>query len=173
MDKKKELLKMPLFSLLLAIFYVSAIFVSDIISYKSIILAFIYIALSAVLYDVAFVSPEKKIALYKWLLSLPLSYLVFQYFWQTDYAIRALNWVFPGYGKASAGGNFAGFIQLMLLSGLCIAGGAAGLFITPKNWKSFARVQLIVCIFFGLCIIAAVVCMERSFPSYAYVVSHM
>ena len=51
-------------------------------------------------------------AIKKWLLSLPISYLIFQYFWKTNYAVRALNWVFNDYGEQSEAGNFTGIVAL-------------------------------------------------------------
>ena len=92
---------------------VSAVFISEIISIASNLLLLPYLLLVAVLYAVMLLSESNKRVLLKLVASLPLSYLCFNYFWKTHYSVRALNWVISGYGKQSAGGNFAGFAALI------------------------------------------------------------
>ena len=75
----------------------------------------------AVIYAVMLLSENRKTLLLKWVLTLPFSFLCLEYFWQTHYSVRALNWMTEGYGKQSAGGNFAGFLFLVLLFVLCIS----------------------------------------------------
>ncbi len=167
MIKKKDLLKDILFAVFLAIIFVSAIFISQIISYKSEIL-FIYEIFIALIYGFALVSNKISDTIFKWLFSLPFSYIVLQYFWKTEYAMRGLNWVFPYYGEPSAGGNFAGFIQLCFLL-LCCAISMVVFFTMTKSYKikkykSFEKIQMIVCGVLGVAIVLTVVILEQQFP---------
>lgn len=173
MIKKMNLFKIALFAGLSAVFYVSSLFISDIISFKSTILAFIYILVIAFVYGMSLVSEERKSVIIKWLLSIPLSYLVLQYFWKTHYSIRALNWIFPDYGRQTSGGNFAGFILMIFFSVLCLAGGIAALSFKPENYESFEKIQISVSCIFGVIIIFAVIFLERQFPSYAHILSNL
>lgn len=173
MIKKMNLLKIVLFAGLSAVFYVSSLFISDIIFLKSTILAFIYILVIAFLYGMSLVSEERKGVIIKWLLSVPLSYLVLQYFWKTHYSVRALNWILPDYGRQTGGGNFSGFILMMFFSVLCLASGISALSFKPENYKAFEKIQMSVSCIFGVIIVISVIFMERQFPSYEYIISHL
>ena len=100
---------------------VSAIFLAEIIRTANDLLLLPYLLVVAVIYAVMLLSENRKTLLLKWVLTLPFSFLCFEYFWQTHYSVRALNWMTEGYGKQSAGGNFAGFLFLVLLFVLCIS----------------------------------------------------
>lgn len=99
-------------SALLAVLGVTPIFLGAFISYKFMILSFVYYCSMAILYAMILRSDKYTEAIKKWLLSLPISYLIFQYFWKTNYAVRALNWVFNDYGEQSEAGNFTGIVAL-------------------------------------------------------------
>jgi hypothetical protein len=177
-EKELSYVKMVVMAIFLSVFYVSTIFVSTIISYKSDILSFAYMVLIAVLYSFAFVSQSVKKALAKWAISIPFAYLVIQYFWSTNYSIRALNWVFPDYGKESAGGNFAGFVTLMLFIILCLVGIFVAMLVshTFKNeetYRRFERYQLVISTISVIAIVVSVLLMERQFPSYQHILSMM
>ncbi len=165
--KKRDLFKDILFAAFLAIIFVSAIFISQIISYKN-EMWFIYELFIALLYCFALISNKISDTIFKWLFSLPFSYVVLQYFWKTEYAMRGLNWVFPYYGEPSAGGNFAGFIQLcFLLLGCAICMIVAFTTSTSdkiKKYKSFEKIQMIVCGVLGVAVVLAVIILEQQFP---------
>ena len=93
---------------------VSAIFLAEIIRTANDLLLLPYLLVVAVIYAVMLLSENRKTLLLKWVLTLPFSFLCLEYFWQTHYSVRALNWMTEGYGKQSAGGNFAGFLFLVL-----------------------------------------------------------
>lgn len=150
----------------LAVMYITTIFLSEIISYRFSMLGFAYMFFISIVYGFAMMSRSKKEALIKWALSLPFSYLVIQFFWRTQFAIRALNWVFPGYGKQSAGGKFAGFIEVCVLSLLCLITGVAALFVKPKKCddNGLDKIQMIICTVVTLGIIVAVLVIEGCLP---------
>ena len=167
----KDILSAVVFAFILAVLFVSAFFLSNIIAAKGVIPAFAYIILTAVVYGVTMISKNTKTALLKWGLSVLFSYLVLQYFWQTNYAVRALNWTDPGYGSASAGGNFAGFVQLIFLCISCLIGGIAGMFAEKKNFEKFRKVQFFVSFVSAGLVIAAVLILEQQFPAYKDIIS--
>jgi len=169
----KEIISNLFFALTLAILYVSTIFVAPVISYGNEVLSLIYIEFIAILYGISLISRNKKIWLIRWGLSIPFSYLVIQYFWNVNYAIRALNWAFPYYGEASAGGNFASSCWMLLLSISCLFSGIIGLFIKIDNFAKFEKIQIIIILIVIGLIVAAVLLLEHQFPPYDYIISHL
>lgn len=170
---KKDLFKDILFAAFLAIIFVSTIFISRIISYTS-VMTYIYEAIAELLYGLALISDKVSDVIFKWLFSLPLSYIVFQYFWRTEYAIRSLNWVFPDYGEPTAGGNFDGFIQLCFLLLSCtismvVAFTMSTSFTTAtsdkiRKYKKIKKIQTIVCGVLSVAIVLTVIILEQQFP---------
>jgi hypothetical protein len=124
------------------------------------------------IYLLAMISKDKKTVLIKWLLSMPVGLFIWWCFVRCEFSIRALNWAIPEYGsRRSAGGNFAGSFNLLILSLLCLGGMVISLFIKPKNYERFRKIQLAICIVLMVMIIAAVLILERQFPSAEYVYS--
>ena len=154
----------------LSILFISAIFLSELISYKNDILALAYIVFISLFYGVAMISEDKKSLLLKWGLSIPFSYITIQYFWITHYSVRALNWIFPDYGTQSGGGAFAGFILILLLSVLCLVCGVLSCSVKVKEYIYFQKIQIVVILVIVLFTVAAVLLLERQFPSYQYVI---
>ncbi len=155
----------------MAVQYVCAVFLGEIISYAGLVPALLYLALMAAVWVLLLLSENRKEVLAKWLLSVPLSNLLLQYFWNTHYAVRALNWAYPGYGTQSAGGGFAVFVLLLLQTVLCGIGLIAA-FSSPQ--KADPKAEAIrLCIGGGctLAVIAAVLLLETQFPPYEQVVS--
>ena len=167
---KKCLFTNIILSLELSVLFVSAIFLSEIISYKNDLLSFAYILFTSLLYGIAMISKDKKAVLTKWGLSIPFSYIIIQYFWTTNYSVKALNWIFPAYGKPSAGGSFAGFVLLLLLSVICLICGIASASVKIKDYVFFEKIQLIITSAFTLITAAIVLFLEQQFPSYMYVI---
>lgn len=171
MKKKTEILYVLLCSVLLAIFFVPALFLGDLISYKFDLLPFIYGGLMSALYALMMKSDKAIGSLAKWGMSLPISYLILQYFWKTDYAVRSLNWAIKGYGRQSAGGAFAGGFYMAAFCAFCFI---AVFVICPlklKNHKLFKKIQICAGSVIGLVIVAVTLFLERSFPSYSEIFS--
>ncbi|MGM9978256.1 MAG: hypothetical protein ACI33J_05615 [Clostridium sp.] len=166
MTKIKLMLKILLCSTLISVFFVSTIFLSDIISIINLMIAIIYSAIGAFMYFSMLISDKRKIILIKWIFSLPISFFYLQYFWKTHYAIRALNWIIPSYGRQSAGGSFSGFVLIIIFSVLCLVGIIASGFIKPKDYSKYEKIQLIVGTVVGITIFFAVIFLEKQFPSY-------
>lgn len=145
---------------------VSFIFLSEILSISSELLLILGMLIVPVFYAVIMVSENMKTVLLKWAVSLPLTYLWFNYFWAVHYAIRALNWASEGYGRQSAGGNFAGFIEISMFILLCGAGLMFALNNSSEKIKAFCKKQTII----GLAVFVVnaliVVCLERQFMPY-------
>ncbi|SFD02025.1 hypothetical protein [Ruminococcus albus] len=158
----------------LAVLYVSAIFLETIINDTcGFGVTIIYLLGVAALYGFTLLSKNKIEWFLKWGVSILFSPLVLLYFWETNYAIRALNWVIPGYGRESAGGGFVRAFLLIILSVLCIVGGIYSLTVNTKYYDVLKKVQLIVSSFFTVVIIVAVLVLETEFPSYERIMIRM
>lgn len=158
-------------SLAVSILFVSTVFLSELILIKYVRIGYFCVIFMALLYGIGMISRDEKSWLLKWGLSIPFSYMVLQYFWQTDFSNRALNWVLPGYGEKSAGGNFAGFIVLCFQLILCFISGIAGLAVGKKlvdlnRYESFEKKQAIIGTIIALFIIIIDMMLEKSFPPY-------
>lgn len=158
----------------LAVFYVSAIFLETIINDTcGFGVTIIYLLGVAALYGFTLVSKNKIEWLLKWVVSIPVSFLVLLYFRKTNYAIRALNWILPGYGRDSAGGRFVAGFLFMILSALCVVGGIISLFAEKEKYDYVNGVQLIASSLLAVVIIVAVLAPESMFPSYERVMMYM
>jgi hypothetical protein len=170
---KTEILKAVMYSAIISVLFVSAVFLADIISYGSTVLSIAYIILTAAMYGFCLISRNRIIWLIKWGASLPLSYIVFKYFQTYHYSIRALNRAFPGYGRQTAGGAFAKVGRFYILAFFCAVTGIAAMFIKPKSFDKFGKVQLIIALAAAGATIAAVLMLERQFPPYEYIEAYI
>jgi hypothetical protein len=152
---------------------VSAIFLSEIISISNYLSVFPYLVLVAIIYAIMLLSESKKNILLKWLISLPFSYLCISYFWRTNYSIRALNWMIPGYGKQSAGGNFANFVTIIFLLFLCLGGILFASCMSSVKMKPYIKKQSLVGILIQIVIVIVVIYLETLFPSYNDVMANI
>ncbi len=170
----KKIAKDVLLAAEIAVFYVSSVFLSKIITDAfGLAAAFIYILFISALYGLALISDDKIEWLVKWGLSIPISRLVLQYFISADYSVRALNWLFPNYGRETAGGNFTGFFLIVMLSVNCLIAAFIALVTDREKHQTAKRSQLIVTSFFAAVIIAVVLILESMFPSYEHISAHM
>ena len=170
-EKRLKAVNIIICSMAMSAVIVSAVFLSEIISIASNLLLLPYLLLVVVLYVAMLLSESNKSVLVKWVVSLPLSYLCFNYFWKTHYSVRALNWVINDYGKQSAGGNFAGFATLVFLLILCLAGIIFAFVKSSEKIKSYIKSQSLTGITMIILIMAIVLYLETLFPSYAVVIS--
>ena len=157
-------------SIAVSIIYVSTIFLSHLVFIKIFPLGFVYLILAAVLYGLGMISRNNKSWILKWLLSVLFSYIVLRYFWQTDFSIRALNWVLPGYGKESAGGGFAGLVEVCYRLILCFVSGIASIFLGKViaergKYEKFGKIQLIITATIALILVVITMALESRFPS--------
>lgn len=162
--RRKELIRSAAGGVCLAVIYVSSIYFIAAIGYKSEIAAVIFAVVMAAVYFVTLISPNKKYWLLKYLLSIPLSFGVLMYFRLTGYAVRALNWAYPGYGNLSAGGRFAGSIQLLSFSGLCMFAVLISLFIRTRKGGVFEKIRDIVSLSITVLIVISVILFETQLP---------
>ncbi len=153
----------------MAVDVVSSIFFFTIIGASCAEAILPYCVIVAIIYTALLISERKKIVLMKWVMSLPFSILCFGYFWKTNYAVRALNWVIKDYGRQSAGGNFTGFIGLVILLFLLLTGIAAANIKSSEKIKKYTDTQTLAGFLIGVLNIVVVISLETQFPSYDYV----
>ena len=165
-EKIESILKIIWSGTVLSVVFVSSVFLGDVISYKWDGLAWGYIFLAAGLYGVMFWNVSGLNAFLSWLVSLPLSYFVLQYFWKTHYAIRALNWAIPYYGENSAGENFAGSIRLFVFAVLCLVGIGVGMSCKSRDEERTERKRLVFGTVAAGVVIFFVLWLESKFPPY-------
>lgn len=173
MQRSKEIINVVALACSASVFYVSAGFISNIILIKSTALSLVYIVATGLLYLFAMISRDKKSVLIKWLLSVVFGLGIWWIFIRSEYAVRALNWMIPDYGRPSAGGNFAGSFEQLILSLLCFCGIIISLFVKPKQYERFRKIQFIICMVFMVVIIASVFILESQFPSIEYVSAYI
>ncbi len=155
----------------ISILFISAVFIGAVISYKfSFTAAIVYMAVIATLYGFALISRNKKTWLLKWGISVPGAFLVLLYFWTVHYSVRALNWVFPDYGRQSAGGRFADSFLLVVFSAMCLISGMISLFVKINDYDRFRRIQFIVTTVSAVATVCIVLILEKQFPSYEFIV---
>ena len=172
--KSRDIKTDILLSVSIAVLFVSTIFLSNLISIKLSPLEYVYIIFVALLYGMGMVSRDIKHWILKWVISIPFSYLVIQFFWKTDFSLRALNWVLKDYGKESAGGRFAGFIFLCFQFICCFISGiasiVAGKILTDHGrYEKNEKKQVIAGIAVAVLIVIIVLFLEMNFPSAEYV----
>lgn len=105
----------------LALLLIPAFFLNDLLSVKmnAVLVNLVVIPLlTGLCACAAIISHSVKTALLKWLFSIPLGFCFWRFLIAVEFHARGLNWILPGYGESSAGGNFAGF--MLLCSTVCI-----------------------------------------------------
>ena len=148
----------------ISIFYVSSLYLADLISYKFDSGEFIYLMVMSLFFGFALISEKKIDCIMKWLISFPVSFFVFWCFQKADFGLRSLNWAFPGYGYPSAGAGFASLFLFVVFSFFCLVSGIISIFIKPKNYESFSKVQTIICASISCIIIIVVIVLLFQFP---------
>ena len=116
-------------------------------------------------------SDSVKTALLKIVLSFPFTVIFRQVQIRAELHIRALNWIHPGYGKFSAGGNFAGFVELLFLAAAILTGFIAAGMVSEfvKNEKAIhviSAVQKYAVPAVSAAVIAAVLLINSMMPPY-------
>lgn len=150
----------------LAVTYISSLFLTEVVSYKSEWPAtFVFIVLMAVLYFFMLVSKDRKSTLIKWLISIPFAIPIWFWFVKSDYSLRALNWAVPEYGLQSGGGAFAVVFLWAVFSGMCCITLLISIAVKPRLPEKAWRIQLYVAIALTLLMITSVIFLENQFPS--------
>jgi len=155
-----------LLSVCLAVTYISALFLGEVVSYKcGSPETFMYIGMMAIIYLLMLISKDRKNVVIKWILSIPFAIPVWYWFVKSEYSLRALNWAIPGYGRQSGGGAFAVVFLWAAFTGMCIV----ALFVCVAGKLKFSekilKMQPFISLAVTLFVIAAVFILERKFPS--------
>lgn len=113
-------------------------------------------------------------ALVKWFFSLPVTAVLWFYSVKTEFYMRSLNWVFPGYGEPSAGGGFAAMLLLFSILFFDIfavlVGCICSAVIKPSGCKRFfPLVQKILCPIICGIILAVFLLLSIAMPRYVHV----
>ena len=151
----------------MAVFFTPTLYLSDIIAMKtdSLVILLPYLVVSAWIYGLAVLGKPLRHIWIRWGLSVPLSLGCMVYFWETNFAIRALNWVYPEYGKPSAGSELFLLVVLMVIGFLCISEIVVLMFFCETLHPKIKKWQFPVCLTAMIIIILIVVLLERQFPS--------
>ena len=165
MQKTREIITIVALALAAAVFYVSAVFLSNLILIKSTIISLVYIAVIGGIYLLAMIGKNRKEVVIKWLITLPAVVGIWWLFRRCKFAIRGLNWLIPGYGRQSAGGSFAWTYEFFALSIMCLGAIIISLSFRPKQYEGFRKTQLVACMLLMAASIAVVFYLERQFPS--------
>jgi len=137
MDKKSYLLLRD--AVELALLYLPLLFISEGIakaypfdtSACYIIAVLILPLVSALLCFFVLISENPKTALKKWGLSVPFTLAFYAFLYFSDFRVRLINTLYPGYGRESAGGGFAFMVTFFAFSifqifGNLLAAGMSG-----------------------------------------------
>ena len=158
MQSSKGLLTDAALACSASVFSVSAMFLAQIISIRSTGFSLLYIVVTAVMYLFAMIAKDKRSVLMKWLISIPCAIGIWWLFIKSEYALRALNWVIPDYGR-----------QLLTLSLLCLIGLIVSIFVRPKDYERFRKIQFVACMALMAIVIAVVFILNGQFPSVDYI----
>lgn len=175
----KDVIFAVIYASVLAILFVSAANLACIILQKSFVMSGAYIVLAAAMYGFCLISKNKILWLIKWGLSVALSELVFKYFSATHYMTRALGWLSLNSGSYRADGvlvDLSGFISgsiMLHITIFCAFTGFMAMFIEPKNFAKFGKVQFIIAAAYIVITIAVVLMLERQFPPYEYIEAYI
>ena len=153
-DRILVFLKNLLLAFAMAVLFVSWSFLNDMIFFKySFFAAAVFSVVSAFIYGIYMVSSNKWLCLLRWGLSLPLSYAVINYFWETNFAARAIFYLDPEYGCHSASEASATGLMMIMLSILFLFGGLIGTAVDANIFvkvygkrENFEKAQIIFCV---------------------------
>lgn len=171
-DKTKERIITAVSAACLAVIYVSTVFLLDIVEGKSgNTAAMLFGGAMVVLYLLTLISEMRKTVLAKWLLSIPFAIPIWYWFVRCDFALRALNWVYPGYGRRSAGGAFASVFMWINFTGLCFAALLLCLIFKRKLSPRVKRAQVIISVVTSIALAVIVNLLIADFPTVAEIMS--
>lgn len=123
---------------------------------------------------IAVYSETVRSSVFKFILSVPITVLFWRIQIEMQFSIRSLNWIFPGYGKPSAGGSFAKFILLCSLTFFIFVGIICGVILSGRkipnhNQKILFLIQNSVVSIICIGIVAGIAVLNNIMPMYHYV----
>ena len=164
---KEEILKIVTLACSAAVFFVSPLFLLEVIVDNHTLLTLFYIVASGFIYLLALIDKNKKTIFLKWLLSIPIAVFIWWTFVRCEYDLRAINWVNPGYGRRSAGGTILPGLMMLLLTILCFIGFIISIFVKPKQNERLRKIQFLICISLMGVIVIVAYTLAILFPSAA------
>ena len=170
-------LKIILGAIQISILFLPVHFLNEILSLKTDLVFIPMYAvplLCGVASFIAVYSETVRASVLKFILSVPITVLFWRVQIEMQFSIRALNWVLPGYGKPSAGGNFASFILLCSLAFFVFVGVIFGIIfsrekLTERKQKILFLIQNSVVSFICIGIAAGIAILNNIMPEYHYV----
>lgn len=127
--------------------------------------------ISALFTGLSIYSKSLKQALAKIFLSIPFTVLFWYVQIKIEFSLRALNWIYPGYGKSSAGGNFADFVILCSLAfcgfiALVVFTILSAVKIPEKKQSILLRLQKYIALPVCIAVIAVIIVLNNIMPIY-------
>lgn len=128
--------------------------------------------ISAILTGLSVYSKSLKQAFAKIFLSVPFTVLFWYVQIQIQFSLRSLNWIYPGYGKSSAGGNFADFMILCSLAfcgfiALIIFTVLSAVNISEKKQAVLLNLQKYIALPICIAVIAVIIVLNNIMPIYS------
>lgn len=160
-----------------ALFYLAHLLI-NILSLKTDGGEFLAIMICSVLSFIAIFSESVKCAALKWLLSLPITFILIVFFRASNFYVRAINWAIPDYGEPSMGGLWAsGFLLICHAAAsffsLILGLGMSSLrkYIKSEKIIKFITISEKICAVISVAIVFTVMMFDISMPSYSRVYS--
>ncbi len=163
-NKLSKILSTAMLSACMAVTYMSALFLGAAVSYRfALPVTFVFFGLMAVIYLLTAISRDRKTALIKWLISIPLAIPVWYWFVIREYASRALNWAFPDYGSQSGGGATAVVFLWAVFTGLCSVAILVSIAVKPKLPGKVWKIQPFFSLVLTVLTAATVIILDMQF----------
>lgn len=158
----------------IAILFLPVHFLNEIVLLKTdyVMIPMIIIPLTVALFTgLSVYSQTLKQAFVKIILSIPFTVLFWYVQIKIKFSIRAINWIIPGYGEPSAGGNFANFIILCSLAfcgfiALVIFTILSAVNISKKKQTALLNLQKYITLPLCILVIAVIVVLNNIMPMY-------
>lgn len=127
--------------------------------------------ISALFMGLSVYSKSLKQAFAKIILSIPFTVLFWYVQIKIRFSLRALNWIYPGYGKSSVGGNFADFIILCSLAfcgfiALIIFTTLSAVNLSEKKQTVLFNLQKYLALPVCIAVIAVIIVLNNIMPMY-------
>lgn len=127
--------------------------------------------ISALFTGLSVYSKSLKQALAKIFLSIPFTVLFWYVQIKIEFSLRALNWIYPSYGKSSAGGNFADFVILCSLAfcgfiALVVFTILSAVKIPEKKQSTLLSLQKYIALPVCIAVIAVIIVLNNIMPIY-------
>lgn len=176
-NKKEKYIGKILFGAIqLSILFYPVFLICNLISWRSNdFVSFFVIAASSFVYGITLFSDTIGQAFLKWICSIPLTIALWYYFVEIHFYLRALNWVFPGYGKQSAGGSMATAFLLVVMVFLFFVTALTAILCScivrkSRKWHIVSLLQFSISTVACAGIVLTILIINQCMPSYSSII---